>query len=126
MSTAPELAPFTTLSPTAQDLLDLAETLNPDAFVALLLPDGVLVHVNAPALAFIGTTLESVLDAPLPTRPGGRAANPPGAVCGVPSNWRGAAQRHASRSGHRVPMAHGIPATSSCCRSPIPGARWCS
>ena len=76
MSTAPELAPFTTLSPTAQDLLDLAETLNPDAFVALLLPDGVLVHVNAPALAFIGTTLESVLGRPFADTPWWQGCEP--------------------------------------------------
>ncbi len=61
MSTAHTLQPTADPPSFAQPLLDMVETLNPSAFVALLLPDGELIHANAPALAFIGAASEDVL-----------------------------------------------------------------
>ena len=61
MSTARTLQPTADPPSFAQPLLDLVQTLNPSAFVALLEPDGALIHINAPALAFIGAAPRDVL-----------------------------------------------------------------
>jgi diguanylate cyclase (GGDEF)-like protein len=61
MSTVHTLQPTDEPPSFAQPLLDLVQTLNPTAFVALLAPDGTLIQVNTPALAFIGCMPEDVL-----------------------------------------------------------------
>ena len=61
MSSAQALPITASRSPIAQFLLELVEGLNPGAFVGLLLPSGELIHVNAPALAFIRAVPDDVL-----------------------------------------------------------------
>lgn len=61
MSTAHSLQPLADPSSLAQPLLDLVQTLNPTAFVAVLDPDGAVIHINVPALAFIGAAPGDVL-----------------------------------------------------------------
>lgn len=61
MSTAQALPILASQSPIAQFLIDLLDRLNPTAFVALLLPDGELVHVNKPALDFMHAESRDVL-----------------------------------------------------------------
>ncbi len=69
MSIAQPLQSAAAPSCNGQSLLDLVQTLNPTAFAALLTPDGEVVHVNQPALAFLGAAPDDVLGRLFPDTP---------------------------------------------------------